>query len=93
MEQAFIFSKTGKPAEARKLFEKVAEIDNKDDLLPIRVEAACEAGRVALEMKDPDNARIWLNKAVKLQSLVTLYDSKWSQKAKELLETLPKNAK
>ncbi|MBR2643468.1 MAG: hypothetical protein IKD46_10125 [Lentisphaeria bacterium] len=93
VEQAFIFSKTGKPAEARKLFEKVAEIDNKDDLLPIRVEAACEAGRVALEMKDPDNARIWLNKAVKLQSLVTLYDSKWSQKAKELLETLPKNAK
>lgn len=89
VEQAFILGRTGKTAEARKLLEAVAETEGGDDLLPLRVEAACEAGRLALEAKEISNARIWLEKSVKLQTLITLYDSPWSSKAKELLKTLP----
>ena len=93
VEQAFILGKTGNKAEARKMLEQVAEIDDKDELVALRVEAACEAGRLAMEMKDYANAKIWLDKAVKYQSLLTLYDGKWSAAAKELLKQLPEEKK
>jgi tetratricopeptide (TPR) repeat protein len=93
VERAFILGKTGSKAEARKMLEQVAEIDDKDELVPLRVEAASEAGRLALEMKDYANAKIWLDKAVKYQSLLTLYDSKWSKAAKDLQKQLPEEKK
>ena len=79
----------GKAADARKLLENVADTDTDAYLQPLRVEAAVEAGKLALAAKDNENARKYFDKSVKLQHQLTLYDNAWTTEAKKLLETLP----
>jgi len=89
IEQARLFFRAGRPAEARKLLEEVADADTDADLQPLRVEAAVEAGKLALAANDAETARKYLDKSVKLQHQLTLYDNAWTAEAKKLLETLP----
>ena len=89
IEQARILVREGKAADARKLLENVADTDADADLQPLRVEAAVEAGKLALAANDAETARKYLDKSVKLQHQLTLYDNDWTAEAKKLLETLP----
>lgn len=89
IEQAFLLVCEGKVADARKLLENVADADTDADLQPLRVEAAVEAGKLALAANDAETARKYLDKSVKLQHQLTLYDNAWTAEAKKLLETLP----